>query len=232
MRFFKRLNTRVLGYESNHKFAPKFITPSKSFIPEWYKESPAYPREKNPFKNRHLKQCVPFLDALTAGYCLTTPVDLYVSQREDGPWIEWGASDTAPIEVRDKSVAPTFPTPHGFSKIHFLWSTNGCILIPKGYSVIFTHPLNRVDLPFITLSGIVDDFLMHSGTIPFFLQNDFTGLIPAGTPFVQIIPFKRENWISKEIKGLYSKSLPNKTLSLSSFKGWYKQSIWKKKTYN
>ena len=32
---------------------------------------------------------------------------------------------------------------------------------------------------------------------PFFIKEGFTGLIPYGTPIVQIIPFKRDDWKSK-----------------------------------
>jgi hypothetical protein len=32
---------------------------------------------------------------------------------------------------------------------------------------------------------------------PFFLKENFSGVIPYGTPIVQVIPFKRENWKSK-----------------------------------
>jgi hypothetical protein len=33
--------------------------------------------------------------------------------------------------------------------------------------------------------------------MPFFLIIGFSGVIPAGTPYVQMIPFKREDWASE-----------------------------------
>lgn len=37
-------------------------------------------------------------------------------------------------------------------KFHNAWA----IEAPPGHSVLFTHPLNRYDLPLITLAGLVD----------------------------------------------------------------------------
>jgi hypothetical protein len=50
-------------------------------------------------------------------------------------------------------------------------------------------------LPFFTLSGVTDtDTWGGSDVLNFALKKDFEGVIPAGTPIVQIIPFRRETW--------------------------------------
>jgi hypothetical protein len=45
------------------------------------------------------------------------------------------------------------------------------------------------------MAGIVDSDKYHgAGNIPFFLKEEFEGLIPKGTPYAQIIPIKRAEW--------------------------------------
>jgi hypothetical protein len=95
------------------------------------------------------------------------------------------------------------------------------------------HPLNRVDLPFITISGIIDfDKSIHApiGNIPFFIKKGFTGTIPAGTPMFQMIPFKREDWKSEN--QTYSDIFWQKKLNeRKGIADIYKKKVWQKKSY-
>jgi hypothetical protein len=52
------------------------------------------------------------------------------------------------------------------------------------------------DLPFTILPGVVDtDRYTAPVNFPFLINDpNFEGLIPAGTPIAQVIPFKREPW--------------------------------------
>jgi hypothetical protein len=124
-----------------------------------------------------------------------------------------------------------FPWPSDFEPIAFAWRFNATILIPGGYSLLITHPLNRFDLPFQTLSGVVDNFHLYDGDLPFLLKKGFRGVIPMGTPIAQILPFKRENWKSVKDASIVKQAELNRRYSTSVFKGWYKNNIWKRKTY-
>ena len=54
---------------------------------------------------------------------------------------------------------------------------------------------DNINNPLLTLSGVVDtDDFPLSVQFPFFIKKGFSGLIPAGTPIIQAIPFKRDNW--------------------------------------
>ena len=66
--------------------------------------------------------------------------------------------------------------------------------MPEGWSVLFTHPLNRDDLPFRTLSGIVDCDRFGDGLVHFpavWTDAEYEGTLPADTPVAQAIPFQR-----------------------------------------
>jgi hypothetical protein len=79
-------------------------------------------------------------------------------------------------------------------KFHNLWT----IEAPDGYALLFTHPANRFDLPFTTLTGLVDCDRYHDNWIHFpahWHDANFSGLLPKGTPVAQCIPIKRESWV-------------------------------------
>jgi hypothetical protein len=70
------------------------------------------------------------------------------------------------------------------------------IKTPPGYSVLFIQPMHRESV-FTILPGVVDtDQYSAAVNFPFVLNEPtkFTGLIPAGTPMAQVIPFKRDSW--------------------------------------
>jgi hypothetical protein len=144
----------------------------KTFKTNKYKNSKIKLQDKPAFKSTTLKGCMPFLDALTTGYVLTLAGDLIVEKDvNNNQIISWGETELA--NVRPPNGSETLPIPTGYSNIHFYWNVITSIKMPKGYSALFTHPLNRHDLPFLTLSGVVDDYPMAPGSLPFFLHQDF-----------------------------------------------------------
>ncbi|MGB6237383.1 MAG: hypothetical protein WBG16_08555, partial [Bradyrhizobium sp.] len=57
-----------------------------------------------------------------------------------------------------------------------------------------THPVNRDDLPFRLITGLVDADLFHDGGINFpaiWLEPDFSGVLPKGTPVAQVFAVPR-----------------------------------------
>jgi len=170
--------------------------PAASMIPDWYKKSESYPNNnKTPNgkggSNATIKRCMPVFDAMTSGYLLLLPADVYVSEKDGQPFYQWVDFDLIsfhPVEqaqlhpTNKKTAYPKFINP---------WA----IKTPPGYSTLFTHPMHR-DLPFTVLPGVVDtDKYTATVNIVFTLNdNKFEGLIPKGTPIAQVIPFKRENW--------------------------------------
>lgn len=232
---FKKNNKLKLEYESEHLWVPPII-PTKNVLPDWYKK--IVPLNTSNLKSLpqtlNVKSCVPFMDTFLSGYVMTTPMDIAVKINDEGnPVITWSFSEFNFIGVRGLDAAPGLPIPQGYNITHFTWSTMSAIKIPKGYSCLVTHPLNRYDLPFLTLSGIVDaDDIFHHGNIPFFIKEGFEGLIKAGTPMFQIIPFKREEWESVKKPGLFKIASSQSMRSALNTVGWYKKNNWKRKIYN
>ena len=213
--------------------------PAKKYIPEWYKQSPMWVDQNgNSQKMGHsskksIKTCMPFLDSLTSGYILETWCDIHVSKSLlNNIELKWGTKLIEPLEFRGSSTSNLMPVPLGCNPDHFVWKVPFGIRTPPGYSVLWTHPLNRFDLPFVTLSGIMDtDQGNHGGNLPVFFSDNFEGIIPVGTPIAQIIPFKRDSWDSKVVED----ELEYKRLEYEVSKyfiGGYKKLRWKKKKFD
>jgi hypothetical protein len=215
--------------------APK---PAKAYIPEWYKKSPAHTDYDKDHKvgsqmrenNKGIKYCMPFLDGLTHGYIAELWQDVQVYRTPTGPEIHWEV-EPAVLSSREKNGNEFLPIPAGHIDRHFVWKNPYSIRTPKGYSCLLTHPLNRYDLPFTTMSAIVDsDQFTPPGNYPFYLKEDFEGIIPAGTPMFQIIPIKRDSWTSELNKDLYELGQKRIWKSLAHT-GFYKNFLWTKKSF-
>jgi hypothetical protein len=217
----------------------KLPTPqsAKSYIPEWYKNATNFIGDKMTMGdnglNKDLKLCSPFMDSFLTGYIISTWCDIIVSKNDQGITEFRWTEEPQPIVNRNPQMAKTLPRPSGHSNSLYAWNVKWGTKTPNGYSAIFTHPLNRFDLPFTTTSGVMDtDMYSMGGEIPFFLKQDFEGIIPEGTPIVQIIPIKRDSWES--IRSKYDDRFVKNSLYQigKTLYGGYKKLFWQKKSYN
>lgn len=212
--------------------APK---PARNEIPDWYKKMDSYINgEKKPIGDgttaATIKKCIPVFDAITAGYIFFTYTDIFVSEKDGEPYYEWanyGALEFHPLEQ-----APTHPASQNviYPKIMNPWS----IKTPKNYSCLFVNPVHR-ESPFLILEGIVDtDKYFNPINFPFVLKDkNFRGLIPKGTPVVQIIPFKRDSWTHSITQDLTSRIEVKKQSDElhSMFFDKYKKIFWQSKSF-
>ena len=205
---------------------------AKSEIPQWYKDGEVEYIDAVGKLNPGIKKCIPILDSLTAGYLLKTSVNIYIKKRHNGKTAidyDIDMNTLSPVGVRPDELGSTIPRPAGHLKEQLIWTALWSWKTPKGYSLLLTHPLNRWDLPFTTMSGIVDSDKYHGpGNVPFFLKEGFEGLIPKGTPYAQIIPIKRANWTAVFDPALVGLA---KNTGIDGLTGGYKKFFWKKKTY-
>jgi hypothetical protein len=210
--------------------------PAKKFLPDWYRKSEMTFLDEDGKESPGLKRCIPFLDSMLSGYMLVTPIDIFVSRNEDGTLrIGWNSSEPLSnfIAERPKATGEKMPRPAGHYPNHLAFRGIWGMKTPRGWSLLITHPLNRHDLPWTITSGIMDsDKYSTSGNIPFFIREDFSGMIPAGTPFAQLIPIKRDSWSSiRNDRGLlYLERLQSDIVQ--NIEKAYKKFFWQKKEYN
>jgi hypothetical protein len=134
---------------------------------------------------------------MTAGYMIPLPFDVYVRQK--GNSVEINSSyngETDLILQHDVEQHYMYPIGEEYYPVAFKWNSPWTVQTKRGWSTLFCAPMYH-DLPFLTLSGIVDtDKHPIPVNFPFFLRKDFEGIISKGTPIVQCIPMKREKIIA------------------------------------
>lgn len=221
---------RVIKFESVHTVYPDVMVPSKSTVPKWYKD------EKNPGPlESTFKRCTPFLESMIAGYQVLLPIDLMVTQTDNGPYIDWRQSNqgVAMVGFKMNESVDRIPVPNGYYKDSFFWHFPVSFEVPVGYSALLTQPINRFDLPFQIISVVIDGgyTLVPNAFVAFFLKEGFEGIIPQGTPIAQIIPYKNEAWVAEKTEGIVKKGAENRLRSQSVYGGWYKKTWWTKKQY-
>jgi hypothetical protein len=224
--------------------------PASKAIPNWYKDAASYlDGAKKQTKssvivnkmleslqtNATIKKCIPVFDSMSIGYILKVPDNIEVYRiKQDGEevtafsWNKMGPIETHPLEqVQDyprneihKKGLPKFISP---------W----IIKTDPGYSCLFLPPMHR-EAKFSILPAVVDtDTFDFAINFPFTLTDpDFEGTIEGGTPMVQVIPFKRDEF-THEIYDAYDyvQKYPDTTLFQKEFPDSYRDESWNRKSY-
>jgi hypothetical protein len=211
--------------------------PASSYKEDWYDKISAFYQmddlySEDYMENLTLKHCLPFRDSLQAGYIQETWQDVSFTLEDEGMLRYVFPISPDIIGHRDRS---SLPMGSEFHKTEFVFKMPWAPHTPPGWSVIVTQPFNRPGSPFFVPSAIIDsdllNYSMGQANVPFYLKKDAPRLIKSGTPMYQIIPFKRENWVSetREFDAKAQRTLVSKLRK--HFWGGYKKYIWQKKSY-
>jgi len=211
--------------EVSEEYKPQ---PAIKFIPKWYKEiEPRFPHKQTPESLPTIKRCIPVLDAITAGYIIVSPCDVYVSIKDGEPYYNSAIQNLIQFHPRKQAYNHPKANIYQFPK----WINSWAIKTPKGVSCYFKPPAHNPNPWFEILEGFVDtDTYSAAINFPFVLKNpEQEFMIPAGTPIAQVIPIKRDNWKMK----IKEKSEHTKiSLFLNSqFFDRYKHMFWHRKKY-
>lgn len=213
---------KVIKFVSDVKVLEEFWPrPIGNDLPDWFRKTPSYggydgaePEEKrmsggDASYNSTIKRCVPMLESLSLGYVLLTHQDVYVKleapkeendPNDKGGWqFSWrgGVSAGKAVEGHVFGQASEHPLAAMYKHrdVH-KWINPWRIQTPPGYSTLFLPPMNNPNGYFTALPGVVDtDVYTNTVNFPFVIEkSSWEGIIPAGTPVVQVFPFKRESW--------------------------------------
>jgi hypothetical protein len=210
--------------------------PASEYLPDWYKKlTPEKdPTFNSPGKvaNRSIKHCMPLLDAYSHGYIQESWTDIYIEVV--GDQLRYHFAQETPKIMDHRNHDTKFSVSSIYYPQEFVWREQWIPKCPPGYSMLYTTPLNHFDLPFTTLSAVIDsDKYYHesTGQNPFYIYNGFTGMIPAGTPMFQMIPIKRSDWESKELDYDGDVNLQRQALLRKHMYRGYQKLFWQRKKF-
>jgi hypothetical protein len=179
-------------------YLPKPVL-ARTALPDWLRTmrptafSPTHGQEV-----RTVKQCPPFIDAMTYGFIMPLPCDVTVqggalSWNWDIPTPSVHAHPRSPISFHVPEQVTGTPLHHPgevLVKFNSFWT----IELEPGWSLFATHPVNRDDLPFRLVSGLVDADRFNDVGILFparWTDPAFTGTLRRGTPVAQCFAVPR-----------------------------------------
>jgi hypothetical protein len=245
------VDTQKIKFVANRPWlkddSPSRPGPIAKTIPDWYREADRF--AKDPASGKHVempgvggkiptwKACPAVFDVMGSGYTYRTPCDLEFAEDAAGNIHGRVLDPNYKDFLTDRLPLAQFPHPQGYHEKHFAWWPDWAVELPEGYSALYTHPLNRFELPFLTMSGIVDNDHVHlPGSMPFFMRKGLSGYIPAGTPYAQIIPFKREHWESEvdtslSLEQIQAKNQENSAKFRKPDGGVYQRDVWVQRKY-
>ena len=212
-------------------------TAAKDNLPEWYKTTQSYINNIKATKilndvfltTATIKKCMPVFDVISAGYLINSWADIKIYNENsviyydvDGAILASHSTKQAgnhfAVDKNDDLVAKFINT----------WA----IKTPEGYSCLFIPPAHRPNVISIMPAVVDTDSYNLAVHFPFVLADrNFVGVIPKGTPLVQVIPFKRDNWeMECGVLDSVEKVDVFNALHQESFNG-YKNNFWEQKDY-
>lgn len=245
------MDTQKLRFVANRPWLDEQSTsrprPMAKTIPDWYRNADYYAR--NPDTGEHWqlpdgggkiptwRACPAMFDVMGSGYTYVTPCDIQFFHDAQGQIQARVLDGQHQNFLYAREPLQQFPSPPGYHARHFAWWPDWAVELPPGYSALYTHPVNRFELPFLTTSGIVDnDEDVLPSTMPFFFLQGMEGIVPAGTPYAQIFPFKREHWVAEIDTSVTAEQIEaaqqeNSAKFRQPDGGVYLREVWERRNY-
>jgi len=215
--------------------------PAGQMIPEWFKKLPLdLPRMNDkPFPklgpilkdlNSHtVKKCPAVVDYFTEGYIIPLWTDILVQRHGDQFHFETNHPDdtfATVIEFHNNEQLSTYPFERNdfrnavkFTSPWFFWT-------PPGWSTLFLQPQMHPNRDFTLIPGIVETDSFHQVNFPSIWHSEGDRLLKRGSPFLHVIPFKREktNMVAKEFDDFENDAMRDESFKLrSKMTGGYRE---------
>jgi hypothetical protein len=230
--------------ESTYEFAPHPMPAAKN-MPSWYRDQPGAIDDGAMLAavgqpSSTVKKCMPIFDAITGGYIIVAPMDIFVDATNPDKLqfqapLAMGQFKGDMFATHDRQQYANMPMdPNRYHRDLLRIMPFWAVSTPKGFSTMFLNPLHRDASPLTAIPGIIDtDGFPSDGHLSFMVEKNFKGIIKQGTPLVQVFPVRRDNW-KMEIRTPEESAPFFKRLRLnlrSTFNNGYKQKFRSPKEY-
>lgn len=235
------LKKTKIAFIPKTEYVPAYAPPpepmSKNLPTWWRKQQPYVDGVKEPgpgMWNETVKKCPGIFDLITTGYLLKTPCDFYVDTTGDELITKYHELHQMSFGHHSKKQVSAW----NFDKdlymedvfrINPMW----VVKTPPGYSTLFIHPAFNEDLPYQIVPAIIDtDKYVSDGPFSVLMKRGLNQMVEQGTPLVQCIPFKREDYEMEILQNPDPTVFgPLKYVIRSKFGGAYKKFLQSKKVY-
>tara|TARA_B100001939_G_scaffold127732_1_gene110646 strand:- start:3412 stop:4155 length:744 start_codon:yes stop_codon:yes gene_type:complete len=215
--------------------------PAGQMIPEWFQKLPLdlqqpdhkpFPIMTSMIKDLNLhtiKKCPAVVDYFTEGYIIPFWMDMLIQRHGDEFSYETNFTDEgvgSTVEFHDEQQFSTYPFERNdyrravkFTSPWFFWT-------PPGWSTLFLAPQMHPNKDFTLIPGIVETDTFHQVNFPSIWHAEGERLIKRGTPFLHVIPFKREkkNLIVNKWEDRHDIAIRDESFKLrSKMTGGYRQ---------
>tara|TARA_Y100000114_G_scaffold121014_1_gene116082 strand:- start:1178 stop:2023 length:846 start_codon:yes stop_codon:yes gene_type:complete len=183
---------------------------AKSMMPDWWKKMKVNQAIRGKF-TQTIRACPAMHDWTKSGWYIVSNRDMRVLVGHDR---EAGKNSTNYLTQDEQNHgynSPSHPSDQVDNAFEYLGGDNPVrdafkmrsawnIKTPPGYSCLYLDPFLHQNKFFSTWHGIIDTDTFNvnydNAQIIFYPKVEHSFTIPAGTPLVQVIPFKREEWVA------------------------------------
>jgi len=194
--------------------------PASQSVPDWFKNMPT-DFEEHPT----VKRCPPFLAAMGTGYIIPAPLDTRLKMTGEGGFTEFGGA-----RIFSGHFSKQYPgAPFAGNRV-LKFRNPWIIVTPPEYACLITAPINRFELPFVPLTGIVETGTYYKEVhLPMvcLLQPGQSFELHRGAPMIQVIPIRREEWTSRMAAMDDALNLKQQAM-FDANPHTYKEEFWKK----
>lgn len=221
--------------------------PAIKAMPRWFKDIPRFynvdPNRDVPVREfGSIRDCPAVNDAMSFGYTIYLPADVFIDATKDEIRFDTGTFGNGSrihdagfdfVTRHDPIQTSEYRSMFDFHGETLKWQTYWGVRTEEGYSSLFVHPFHRNDLPFYSVTAIVDtDKFPTRDPYAFFIKKGFKGIVHRGTPILQVFPFKREDWQMEIVEPDGKMFNINQQKIGSVFSQPYKKLFWQRKKFN
>jgi hypothetical protein len=177
-----------------------------------------------------IKACPPVLDYLCTGYIIPLHSDMFAHEESDD---FCSLQCNLDIPIVDYHSKEQVKTSHFEDRTSYKLINPWTIETPKGYSCLFMKPFYSDTGSIEVLPAVVDTDVYHNINFPFYINKEIKegDIWTRGTPIVQVIPFKREEWKMESSTVNNLKKHKENLFMRSVFGGGYKNFLKNKKVF-
>jgi hypothetical protein len=175
---------------------PKWFEELKPDIPVFDPKFPKVGKILKKYMSKSVKKCPAIVDFLSEGYIIPFWSDVIIQREGDDFQFDKHQGDDriGNIEFHPYDQIATYPlNPTDFREgVKFInpWFFR----TPPGWSTLFIPPIMHNEQRFTVLPGIVETDTFHQVNFPAIWHHEGQTIIERGTPFIQVIPFKRNQF--------------------------------------